>query len=98
MGQSIWIKGKFSSAVSTKESINFNPATPMDKCSNPYMLPEVASIKRLTVFTVYKDATPGNETVWSLNDKSGDLLLTNGMVKSNTENTQLDFLNDLISC
>src|SRR6185369_5308703 len=73
--------------------LNFNPAIGLDKSGASIKLPDnLESLRRVTIFTVYRDSLVNKEKqVWEMTDEFGDLLLSTNHVSSKNKKTNVVF-------
>lgn len=89
----VWLKGNFSSDLKRLAWINYNPAVALDKNDGSFKLPvNIESLRRVTVFTVYRDSITNKENeIWEVTGEFGDLLLSANHVSSKSKNLNVAF-------
>ena len=94
---SLWLKGIFFQDSTMARTLNFNPATLLEKGSAGIKFPgTIDDLRKSTIFTVYQQPEISEDKqVWEISDGKGDLKLSSRQLSSISQKSNLAFADSL---
>jgi hypothetical protein len=94
---SLWLKGNFFADSTLSLTMNFNPATVLDKPNTGIKFPgTIDDLRKSTIFTVFQQPDISqNNLVWHLSDGNGDLKFTAHQLSSLSQKMNLAFADSM---
>jgi hypothetical protein len=89
----LWLQGNFFADTAGLRTLNFNPVTTIDDSKTRVkMLGNIKDVRRATIFTVYQNAKPDQETpIWQVTSNAENFSLSTRQVSSKVGETNMVF-------